>query len=390
MARAKKVYQPIGLPEKIFRECDVMLKHATSKGLSVPPALVRDYMSIYNRTEDLGKLRLRHSMFFSYQNIQFSELDLTKLSNIHTELARIVAPATPFTLLFVQTDSVGYGRFQVFGSVPLIRRMLFMTILCLLILVSFAFLPNGRALIENALLDNKHLDLVLAVLFRLAAAGMGASFFALYKAKKYVANNTFDPSYEATYWTEFILGLMAGLIFSTFLDNQDVGSSFGATLMMGKIAVALLGGFSSTVVYEFLNKTVNALASIFKPDVSAVLETEIKSVKADIENSFAQKKQTVLNHLADLQSDIFSGKFSKDDIGGRVKNMMDDLIDGDNQGYTPQVKPVHPNIPTNIPTSGDIDINIEDIEPMSVAAIHPDDINEASEDEYVSIFDTRA
>ncbi len=401
-ALARKTYKQIALPEKIFRECDVMLKHATSKGLAVPPALVRDFVTIHSRTDELAPLKVRHQDFLSSEKTDFSDMDINVMSNVHFELSRIVAPATPYTLLFLQTDAANsFGRFQIFGSAPLLRRMLFIAISCLLILLSFAYIPGGREMIEGPLLANQESALLLAVMFRLAAAGLGASFYALYKAKKYVANNTFNPSYEGTYWTEFVLGLMAGLIFSTLLDGQNTGASVGGTVMMGKIAVALLGGFSSTVVYEFMNRTVTSLSSIFKPDVSKVLEVEVKNIRADVENVFAQKKQTILNHLSDLQSDIFSGDFNKDGIGARIKGLIGDLTETDNTGYVPQTtkvvnrpkptpNPTNPNIPDDVPTEGNVEINIDDVDPMSVSAIHADDLNEATEDEYVSIFDTRA
>jgi len=382
-----------------MRECDAMLRHASSKGIPVSSVMVRDYTKIANSKEQLGKIKCKGNGFVSAQNIDFSEMDMGMLTNIHSELARSVAPATPFTLLFVDTDAQNSnGSFRIFGSVPMVRRLLLMAIFCLLVLLSFAFIPDAPEIIGGPLLQNESFNLILAVVFRLAAAGMGASFFALYKAKGYVSNYTFDPTYEVTYWTEFGLGLMAGLIFSTLLDGQ--GSAVSETLsadsaasgvMLGKITLALLGGFSSTVVYEFLNKTVQALASIFKADPKKIIDAEVRNVRANIENSFAKKRQTVLNHLSDFQSDIFTGDFSKEGMNDRLRNLIDDLTDGEDKGYIPQDGgKKRPNIPKNIPGANDINTNIEDIDPMSVAFVHEDDLLEATEDEYVEIFDTRA
>lgn len=376
-----------------------MLRYASSKGLSVSSILVRDFAKISNHKGSLGKLKNKQKNFLSAEDLDFSEMDMANLTNIHSELSRTVAPATPFTLLFLQTDAENsFGSFRVFGSVPLLRRLLLMAIFCLLAMLSYAFIPDAPAIIGNPLLSNEGVNLVLAVVFRLAAAGMGASFFALYKAKGYVANKTFDPDYEGTYWTEFFLGLLAGLIFSTLLDGQSsaVGESLNAVssgsegTMLGKIVLALLGGFSSTVVYEFLNKTVQALASIFKADPKKVIDSEVRNIRANIENSFAKKRQTVLSHLSELQSDIFTGDFSKEGMSERVRNLMDDLTDGDDQGYYPQDdKPrERPKIPEHIPSAADI--NVEDIDPRSVSHIHQDDLLEADEQEYIDIFDTRA
>jgi hypothetical protein len=326
---------------------------------------------------------------------------MANLTNIHTELSRTVAPATPFTLLFLQTDAENsFGSFRLFGSVPLLRRLLLMAIFCLLIMLSFAFIPASPDIIGNPLFSNEGINLVLAVLFRLAAAGMGASFFALYKAKGYVSNKTFDPDYESTYWTEFFLGLLSGLIFSTLLDGQSsaVGESLNTITsgsdgtMLGKIVLALLGGFSSTVVYEFLNKTVQALASIFKADPKKIIDAEVKNIRSNIENSFSKKRQTILSHLSDLQSDIFTGDFSKEGMGDRVRQLIDDLTDSDDQGYLPSDnKPREkPKIPEHIPSATDVNVNVDELDPMSVAFIHEDDLLEADDQEYIDVFDTRA
>jgi hypothetical protein len=37
-------------------------------------------------------------------------------------------------------------------------------------------------------------------------AGLGACFAALFLANRYIAEGTFDPKYESSYWIRFILG----------------------------------------------------------------------------------------------------------------------------------------------------------------------------------------
>ena len=53
--------------------------------------------------------------------------------------------------------------------------------------------------------------LLYNLLFLIAAAGLGASFQALFQANRYVVAGTFDPKYESSYWIRFVLGLIAGL-----------------------------------------------------------------------------------------------------------------------------------------------------------------------------------
>ena len=393
---AKKRYTKLSFGEQLIRECDAMMKYAASEGKPFSSTLVRDYQYINTRVGELPALKMSQGSFKSDGNIVTSASDMQRLQEIHSQLSASVSPSTPSTLLLMETDKENtWGFFRMFGAVPLERRMLFMAFICLAGLLSFAFLPNGSELITNNLLDNQDWDLVFAVLFRLAAAGIGASFYLLYKAKEYIGNNTFAPRYEGTYWRDFGLGLLSGLILVTLFDGNFESNEMVSTIKSGPamavILTAMLGGFATSVVYEFLMRLVNALTSIFKPDIGKVLAIEKQKLQNNINDKVNNTKQTVVNHLFDLQSDIFNGDFSKDDIGGKLKDLIGDLTDGGGKITKDNPRPV--NIPKNIPTMSDAKAfveNMEDDEYLKYEAIHADDVNEATEEEYVDVFDTRA
>lgn len=373
-----------------------MMKYAASQGKPFSSTLVRDYQYICNRVGELPSFKMSQGSFKSDGDIKLSASDTQRLQEIKNQLAAIVAPSTPETLLLMETDKENtWGFFRMFGAVPLERRMLFMAFLCLIGLLSFAFLSNGSELITNDLLENEDWDLVLAVLFRLAAAGIGASFYLLYKAKEYIGNNTFAPKYEGTYWRDFGLGLLSGLILVTLADGNFESAEIAGTIKSGPamavILTAMLGGFATSVVYEFLMRLVNALTSIYKPNISTVLAIEQKKLQNNLNEKISDTKQTVVNHLFDLQSDIFNGDFSKKDLGSRVKELIGDLTDGGGKITKDNPRPV--NIPKNIPTMSDAKAfveNMDDDEYLKYEAIHADDVNEATEEEYVEVFDHRA
>ena len=393
---ARKRYTQLSLGEQLIRECDAMMKHAASAGRPFSSTLVRDYQYICNRVGDLPKLRMRQGSFKSNDKVNVSAADIQRLKDIHNELTSTVSPATPSTLMLMQTDKENtWGIFRMFGGVPLERRMLFMAFLCLAGLLSFAFVPNSAEIITNNLLDNQRENLILAVVFRLAAAGIGVSFYLLYKAKEYIGNNTYDPRYEGTYWRDFGLGLLSGLILVTLFDGRleeaETISQIQSGPAMAVILIALLGGFATSFVYELMMRLVGALTSIFKPDIGKVLAIEKQKLDNNIKEKVNNTKQTFVNHLFDLQSDVFNGDFSKEDLGGRLKDLIHDITDGGGKITEDNPRPV--NIPTNIPTSSDAKTfvdNMDSDEYLKYEAIHEDDINEATEEEYVDIFDTRA
>lgn len=402
-----RTYQSISLQEKMLRECDVMLKHATSKGLNVPPSLITDFTAIQAKYYPLLPLELRHRDLRSVEELNFTIQDVDTIARIHQALASIVSPALPYTLLFLQADVENKrGRSQIFGSVPLIRRMLVASIFCLLTLVASAFYPTTSSIITANVFELSGFDVVFAVLFSLAAAGLGASFYALYKARQYVSNSTFDPSYEATYWTEFILGLLSGLILSNIIKAEGEASQISDTLIISKVTLALLGGFASNVVYEFLNRLVQALASIVKPESKDLVQAEIREAKANVKEEFNNRKQELIENISDLQADLFDGKIRVKDIGGRLKNIVKDLtsVDGyvsDNTTTRPRTTTTTTtttvdDIPSFIPPSDEIpddvipeldvpqDLPPDAVNPNMVEHYHEDDINSATEDEYIT------
>ena len=393
---AKKRYTKLSFGEQLIRECDAMMKHAASQGRPFASTLVRDYQYICNRTGELPALKVSQGSFKSNDNISVSASDTQRLQEIHSQLSTTVSPATPSTLLLMETDKENtWGFFRMFGAVPLERRMLFMAFLCLGCLLSFAFIEGASEMITNDLLDNKSWSLVFAVLFRLAAAGIGVSFYLLYKAKECIGNNTYMPKYEGTYWRDFGLGLLSGLILVTFfdgrLDEADQIANIQSGPAMAVILIAMLGGFATSVVYEFLMRLVNALTSIFKPDIGKVLAIEKQKLQNNINDKVNSTKQNVVNHLFDLQSDIFNGDFSKEDIGGRLKDLIGDITDGGGKVTEDNPRPV--NIPKNIPTMSDTKTFVDNMdanEYLKYEAIHEDDLNEATEEEYIDVFDTRA
>jgi hypothetical protein len=86
-----------------------------------------------------------------------------------------------------------------------------------------------------------------------AAAGLGAIFYGLHKANRYVTRGSYDPKYEASYWIRFTLGIVAGILLAVVLE---VGGN------LSKPVLALLGGFAAEAVYKILVRFVEMLETL--------------------------------------------------------------------------------------------------------------------------------
>jgi hypothetical protein len=100
-------------------------------------------------------------------------------------------------------------------------------------------------------------------LFNLAAAGLGASFFLLWQVHKNIANYSFDPKETALYWTKLLLGVMSGFLLVGLIPDPSNIDEHTEVKLMTHAALAMLGGFSASVLYNFLTHLVEVFEGAF-------------------------------------------------------------------------------------------------------------------------------
>jgi hypothetical protein len=322
-------FHPLSSEELLYRECDAMLKHALSNGKQIPPTLFTDFDSVKSKVPQLNGLKIMSNEWMS-DSLPFllGRDDIHTLAHAHNTLVRIVAPARPQTLLLYQYESVKNGRWQVFGSVPLIRRLLAVAAISLIALIAFATSPLVEITGQNTSLFDFHgLQLVMNVCFLLAAAGLGASFNALFRARTFVTDYTYNPTYEASYWIEIAMGLIAGVILSEFVVfDVSEGSDLG-WIMGRKVTVSLLGGFGGLLVYKILNRMVYVLEGVIRQKTEDKLDYELKKMEAASIQKLTAERNNLAREITKIQSEIVYKDLSKNDLNKRLENLADNVVD---------------------------------------------------------------
>ncbi|HEX8002654.1 MAG TPA: hypothetical protein VF519_08155 [Mycobacteriales bacterium] len=176
-----------------------------------------------------------------------------RLGRAHDGLAALVAPATPRTLRYLAAANGGPRR-----RLPLLRW---------LAVLSMAFLVGFVALALDSDVGSKAADfetgsgheLLVNMLFQLCAAGLGATFAALFAVNTKLRDHSLDPRDEFATWVRIVLGLVAGLVLAQLAPVDDGGRTFGRPML------ALLGGFSVDVVSQTLRRLVDLASSIVAP-----------------------------------------------------------------------------------------------------------------------------
>lgn len=210
-----------------------------------------------------------------------------RLGRAHDGLSTLIAPATPRTLRYL-ADSGGSRR-----RLPIVR---WLAVLAMVFLLGFVLLeldPDVGGANADWKTGSGH-ALLMNVLFQLCAAGIGATFAALFAVAAKLRDYSLDPRDEFAAWVRIMLGLVAGLVLSQLVPFEESnGREFGRPLL------ALLGGFSVDVVHQTLRRLVELASSIVAP-----VPNEAEALRANAEARESQVRVGVAQRLVRLRPSL--------------------------------------------------------------------------------------
>jgi hypothetical protein len=246
-----------------------------------------------------------------------------RLVHTHDQLVQVVTPATPRTLLLLSEDAAD-GKLQMLGAVPLVRRMLGVSVVLLAVFLATALSPKVHSS-SGDIFSESGIDLLINELFFLAAAGIGAAFAALFTANHYIAQGTYDPKFEASYWVRFVLGLIAGIVLASLIPlkaGADGGGSFTRPFL------ALLGGFSAAVVFRILQRVVGTLESLVQGDSSDGEAAKQRLATSEAAQQRTQDQMRVSATLVKMREQLSSGA-SPEQMKASLDALLDDMLPAD-------------------------------------------------------------
>lgn len=190
---------------------------------------------------------------------------IKELAEAHGALAALVAPATPRAIRALQEGTRMRGWGVLLGPTAPIRRLTIANLFFALLFFGISLSPAiNEQTISLSIYDQSGTSLLTKLVFLLAAAGLGASFGALFEVWQEIAEGRFDPITESTHWMRIGLGLVAGLTLSELVTTgRDIGGSEG--FLMAEPILALIGGFSARLLHMIVNRLIAAVETAFDP-----------------------------------------------------------------------------------------------------------------------------
>jgi len=314
-------YARLNLRDQLYREARAMAEYALADGSKVPASVIKTIEGFTVKdeagVEEEAKVR--------------QDMDISELVAAHGMLVKIVEPAKPRTILLLDMEQKATGIFKFLGPVSLIRQMMVAAIISL---TFFVFLAMTEAVSEHGgnIMSQFGPDLLLNLFFYLAAAGLGASFAGLYKANSYITKGTFDPTYHASYWIRFFLGLIAGLVLAVMVSEEYFKMNLSgdvAFLEKGIVRplLAMLGGFSADLTYTVLSRLVETFQSLFMGSAKLKITSKEQELKANLAATQSQQQVSIASNLVNLQQAVGNGA-KAEDVKKKINEMIGDVMPG--------------------------------------------------------------
>jgi hypothetical protein len=263
------------LQDQLVAQCAAMAQHAMATGLAVPPELIGQLDAYFaGENQDVATaLPMPPTADEVGGAPAAAALRIQDLAAVHQQLTAIVAPATPAAIQLFAREQKAHPSLSAVGPVPLVRHFLLLSAFSLLtmLLVSLSDMVNTDTM-SKSLLTLSGWPLLLVELFLLSAASLGSCFAILQKLNNYVAAGNYDPKYQATYWGRWVMGVISGILLSQILYSMFVhlpsaagqqGAESLLTLELGQPILALLGGYSASLVHRLLNRVMTAIETLF-------------------------------------------------------------------------------------------------------------------------------
>ncbi|UCD85817.1 MAG: hypothetical protein JSU92_06375 [Deltaproteobacteria bacterium] len=319
-----KLLSKVTFLDQLISESNEMIQYAFGRGLKVPGQITAKLAEILMRRAEWSASQVESnsevpSNINCNKEIAYHKVQISELTQIHGELSEIVKPAMPKSIVTIKKAST--GKFFSFGAIPLVRKLVFLELLSLALFILCASTKYTGTREGITFINASGLPVLINQIFYLAAAGLGASFYALFTVNKYMVEGTFDSSFESYYWVRFMLGLVSGTILANFitLDLSDIASP-----EMEKALLSILGGFSAEAVYRILNRLISSIMTLVQGDTKDIIRSREKKIEAKLMEQSGKERLKVASRLISLQQLISKGS-NPEELKAELDNVMKQL-----------------------------------------------------------------
>ncbi len=294
----------------LLEECMAMIKYLAAEGKTIPKSVEK-------------------ILIYDVETIDESDISNDDTIMMHKQLSQKISPAKPKSILLLYNESKKERFFSFLGPVGLVRRMMFMTLFSLVLFVgiSLSSYVNAESL-SKGILNNSGIDLFLNLFFIISSAALGGCFSNLFQANRFIINGTYDSMYESSYWIRFLLGIISGVMLAVIIPvatQIDLGEGRGLHLTIPLLA--MVGGFSASLVHRIFTRIVWAIESLFVGKQGDGGEQKIANIQILHEQEKMIDQQNYLKDLMEIKSEM-KGDTPQDELVEKIEKLMNRMVPG--------------------------------------------------------------
>jgi hypothetical protein len=180
----------------------------------------------------------------------------------------------------------------------------------------------------KSLLELSGFPLLMVEGFLVSAASLGACFANLQRINTVISDGTYDPRFQSTYWTRWVMGVISGVILSqivyNFLQAHSGGdASAGAAGAIAQPILALLGGYSVDFVHGLLKRAINTVSNFFSISTDGAADNQQRPAVAEAlaQERLATERLASASELAVLQRALLDNPDAEE-----MRKRLDGLI----------------------------------------------------------------
>jgi hypothetical protein len=293
---------PIGdtITLEMVHEVRAMTSHALAVGIAVPGWVLDTVVQAESAAVDHAE-----------DAVAETEPTAPDLYKAHAELTKLVAPFTPDLIIMLEMDLNASSAARALGQVRIARYFMIILLASIGIFLAVSVSPYLNDPRHGDIFTSSGWPLFINELFFITTAAVGASFSNLFQINRELTRGTFVPKNQSSYWVQFTLGLVAGLLLSTLLNVNSVAPAADAAaskVHFRAAALALIGGFSSTVVQRIIQRLIDALESVLRGSSDLEIEAREKANRQDLDEQLAKDRMRTALLLVEVQRRLAAGE----------------------------------------------------------------------------------
>lgn len=299
---------------EMLNEARAMAVHTLHGGIAVPARI----LELVAQAGDLSERRDQTAV----------EGAMPDISRAHGELARLVEPFTPDLIVMLEIESKVSPLVRAMGRIRIERSFVVTALASISVFIALSLSHYLKDPTYGDFFTSSGFPLLINEFFFISSAAVGASFSNLFQIDRELMAGTFIPKNQSSYWVQFILGIVAGLLLSTILNVQSVTPTTGKGV--GRVSfeaatLALMGGFSSSIVQRIVQRIIEALESVLRGSAEQEMQARDRANKLHLEDTLAKNRMRTTLMLVDMQRRLAGGE-SPETLLARVEQASRSII----------------------------------------------------------------